>query len=65
MQIGLVISLVVLVLIAGAAICVGWWKLADRWFPGTSRKTGQEIRLTRRRGGAEGGAKVIRLEHDD
>lgn len=65
MQLGLVIAIFLFVLIAGAVVCVGWWKLADKWFPGTSRKTGQEIRLTKKRAREEHEAKVIRLDRDE
>lgn len=65
MQIWLVIVLFVVVLIGGTIVCVGWWKLADKWFPGTSRKTGQEIRLTKKRERDRHEAKVIRLDADE
>lgn len=62
MQIGLLITMAVIVLVGGTLVCLGWWKLADRWFPGVSRKTGQEIRLRRRHDGADpaAGATVIK-----
>jgi len=47
MHLGLLILIALIVLLGGAAICVGWWKLADRFFPGVSRKTGQDLKLRR------------------
>ena len=64
MQIGLLIALFVVVLIGGAIVCIGWWKLADKWFPGTTRKTGQEIRLTKKRERDFSKAKVIKLDEE-
>ncbi len=65
MNLGLVIFIFLIVLVAGALICIGWWKLADKWFPGTSRKTGQEIRLTKKREQDLSGATVIKLDEKE
>lgn len=36
------------VLIGGAAIALIWWSLADRFFPGAARSTGQGLRRSQR-----------------
>jgi hypothetical protein len=59
-NVGLVIAVIVIVLIGGTIFCLAWWKLADAWFPGASRKTGQEIRLRRERPDRTAGATVIK-----
>ena len=60
MNIGLVITVIIIVLIGGTFACLAWWKLADAWFPGASRKTGQEIKLRRERADRTAGARVIK-----
>jgi len=45
MNVWLLVIIGAIVLVVGTIICVGWWKLADRFFPGVSRKTGQNVRI--------------------
>jgi hypothetical protein len=54
-----IIIIAAVMLVIGTIFAVVWWALADVIFPGTSRKTGQEI--IRRRGSrpASPSAKVI------
>ncbi len=32
------------VLIGGAIVALGWWSLADKFFPGAARSTGQGLK---------------------
>lgn len=56
MQLALIVIAVVLV--GGTAVAVIWWRLADRFFPGTAAKTGQG--LPKPRPDRTAGAVVIR-----
>ncbi len=59
MDLGLVIAVAIgFFLLAGVATIL-WWRLADRFFPGTTRKTGQEIRLLHKRAAAPGPAPTV------
>lgn len=35
------------VLVGGAAVALVWWSLADKFFPGAARSTGQGLRRRR------------------
>ncbi|MFM9996461.1 MAG: hypothetical protein ACKVU4_11755 [Phycisphaerales bacterium] len=37
------------VLIGGAAVALLWWSLADKFFPGAARSTGQGLRPSQRK----------------
>jgi hypothetical protein len=56
MQLALIVIAVVLV--GGTAIAVIWWRLADKFFPGTAAKTGQG--LARPKPDRKAGAVVIK-----
>jgi hypothetical protein len=37
------VTVIAIVLIGGAIVAVVWWRMADKLFPGTAAKTGQDI----------------------
>lgn len=39
----IVVFAMVLVLVGGAVVALVWWSLADRFFPGAARSTGQGL----------------------
>ncbi len=43
----IVVIAMVLVLIGAAVVALVWWSLADRFFPGAARSTGQGLRKDR------------------
>ena len=51
------IVVILIVVVGGAIVAIGWWQLADKLFPGTARKTGQG--LPRPRPDRKAGAVVI------
>jgi len=42
MELKILITFVIIVLVGGVVVVLAWWALADKFFPGTSRKTGQD-----------------------
>ena len=61
---GVTLLLVVtgIVLVLGTVAALGWWALADYFFPGTSRKTGQAIFRRKAKAPPRDGAVVVRVD---
>jgi flagellar basal body-associated protein FliL len=57
----IILGVVVVMLTVGVIAALVWWQMADVLFPGTARKTGQQIfPAGKKSAGPPPGAKVIR-----
>jgi hypothetical protein len=51
---------VVLVLVGGTLVALAWWSLADKFFPGAARSTGQGVSRAQRRQAERDRAVVVK-----